>query len=571
MSRDDRQQGGHGAFLNHLERVHEALKSNYSAKNEAFVRKSGPQDKALIDALHAWPAMYPQWTSRLEDYDSERYGPLLGVSDEGSAAHLIAAAAHASAKIESLGAPDVMTAGVIIDGERMTSAGEVPIGPDEYKRIIEAAFGRTHCTTNVGVRVNARLYQPLPEFAVADATANEQVWLDGVFERFAPFLRAPDGPRPLTVRLMVKPGQSFEPLRTLVPKIDVGRSQGKLGPSDIHCLSFLIEFENEIGASDLEQIRELIGIAAELAVREVAVDGEVLPAARRHLSIQGLLNVLSPADTRQLLAEASSNNVRIVFRDQVDKESAARTIWTGLHTARTHGMNAAKYGLVPLTLEEQEFVIRRISHWSEGWTAIPAFYVDTPLVTETDVYEEDRCTEAAALWMDRAAAAEAEVVLMDSPDRVRPRRLVRESADDTRGVLTLEQIEELVETSRKAGLKVLWSGGITPRIAWNLARLGVFGIFTTSSTARAIAVGEILRGDPQLPYENEPTEIGVRRVHALIQGGFLSSALQPDDSAAVEKSSNELLNAIEANGDVESPLASLDSALVTGWRLHWRL
>lgn len=233
MTRNDRREGGPGDFLNHLGRVHEALTNNYSSESEAFVRKSDSEDKALVDALHAWPAMYPQWTGRLEEYDSERYGPLLGVSDEGSAAEVIATAAHASAKITALGVPDAMTAGVIIDGERMTSAGEVPIGPDEYKRIIEAAFGRTHCTTNVGVRVNARLYQPLPEFAVADGVANEQVWLEGIFQRFDPFLKAPSGPRALTVRLVVKPGESLEPLKTLIPKIEAGRSQGKLGPSDV--------------------------------------------------------------------------------------------------------------------------------------------------------------------------------------------------------------------------------------------------------------------------------------------------------------------------------------------------
>jgi hypothetical protein len=38
--------------------------------------------------------------------------------------------------------------------------------------------------------------------------------------------------------------------------------------------------------------------------------------------------------------------------------SAARTIWTGLEAARANGFDAGKYGLLPLTLEEQAQVIK---------------------------------------------------------------------------------------------------------------------------------------------------------------------------------------------------------------------
>ena len=63
-----------------------------------------------------------------------------------------------------------------------------------------AAAGRLLLTTNVGVRVNARLTQQLPEFAVTEKSANDKQWLDNVFAAFEPFLHTPDGqPRPLTV------------------------------------------------------------------------------------------------------------------------------------------------------------------------------------------------------------------------------------------------------------------------------------------------------------------------------------------------------------------------------------
>src|SRR4030095_16668405 len=89
-------------------------------------------------------------------YDSRSLGPLFAVSDEGSAGAAVVAAAYTSAKARAFPGGECPTLGVILDGERMTSAGEVPIGPDEYAALSEAAAGRVLLTTNVGVRANAR-------------------------------------------------------------------------------------------------------------------------------------------------------------------------------------------------------------------------------------------------------------------------------------------------------------------------------------------------------------------------------------------------------------------------------
>ena len=98
---------------------------------------------------------------------------------------------------------------MIVDGERMTSAGEAPIGPEEFAEILPIANGRTFCTTNVGTRVNTRLHQPLPEFAVKDAQGQEEQWLNSIFSQFDKFVHTPDGrPRPLTVRLLVQSNES---------------------------------------------------------------------------------------------------------------------------------------------------------------------------------------------------------------------------------------------------------------------------------------------------------------------------------------------------------------------------
>lgn len=561
-------------FFAEVSSIERTLHESYDPSAHRFVRRPG-DDAEVGRALGRLPTLYPSWVDRIEEYDERRYGPLLGVSDEGSACPLIADAARASAKARALGVPDPAAVGVIIDGERMTSAGEVPIGPDEYAAVVAAAFGRTHCSTNVGVRANARLYLPLPEVSLPEDAAEVRPAIERVLALFKPFVETPDGdPRPLAVRLRVPPGAPADLVRDFVQAVEAGRQVGRLaGDASIHRLSLLLVFENEIGsAGDVQSVAALLRLAGELGVAEVALDAELLEGARRRLSVQGLLNILRPQELGPLLAIAREAGVRLVPRYQLDAESAARTIWTGLHCARSYGLNAGKYGLLPLTLEEQEMVARQIARWTEGWTAIPAFYVDTPLVSATDVYDEARCAEAAALWMERMCDAGARVLLFDSPDRVEPRRLLKESAaPGDRGVLTLDDVVRLTRRGAKLGLKLLWSGGITPRQAYELARLGVGGIFTTSSTARRIRVGAVLVNDPQLAAENEPTELGVRRVHALIQGGYLAGALAGTEAgAAVEAGCGRLLEAVAAGSGVEAALDALEAPLTEGWRGHWR-
>jgi len=554
------------AFFGDLSRVGEVLRKSYDAKKESFVRAGA--DQPLREALETLPALFPQWAGPLETYDSARMGPLLGVSDEGSAAKTIADAAYLSPKARASRQPDAMTVGIAIDGERMTSSGEVPIGPMEYKAIVAEAFARTYCTTNVGVRANARLQQPFPELPLTEAVASQQLFLDNVFARFRPYIETPDGkPRPLTVRLHMKPWTPQELIVAVVQGIEAGRSAGRLGPRDVHRLSLLIAFEGEIAERSVEEIRRVLRIASRLGVPDVAIDGEVLEGARRRLSVQSLLNILDVSTLRSLLAEAKKLDVRLVYRYQVDVASTVRTIWTGLHTARTFGLSAAKYGLVPLALEEQVRVVELVTEWTKGWTAIPAFYVDTPLVTDGDVLDDTSCAEAATIWMERIRGAGARIALVDSPDRIVPRRLVRETADD-RGVLTLDEIWGLMDHAKKLDLKVLWSGGISVRQAHALATHGAFGIFTTSSTASPIAVGPVLAGDDQLPFENEPMLEGVRRVHSLIQAGFLEGVLgESDELGRRIKSRREgLLEAIRISGDMPAALEALDETLIEAWK-----
>jgi len=289
------------------------------------------------------------------------------------------------------------------------------------------------------------------------------------------------------------------------------------------------------------------------------------------LGIQSLLNILDPEHLRRLLRLSGQLGVRLTYRYHLDIETAARTIWTGLHAACTKGFSAGKYGLVPMTLEEQGAVIEMVTRWTADWTAIPAFYVDTPLLTAEDVYDDTRCKDAAKLWLKTARGAGAKIVLFDSPDRVNPRRLIRQPnvANDV-GVLTFADIEEILAYAKELGISILWSGGITSRQAFELAKRKVSGIFSTSSTAAKIAVTAAFEADPRLATENEPTDFGVRRIHAIIQGGFLSAAVGNRGKGlakSIADSTERLLAAEKDQTQSSLELNHLNLELLRGWQL----
>jgi hypothetical protein len=499
----------------------------------------------------------------LAEYDSDQYGPLFAVSDEGSAGPVILDAALSSAKAAA-DASSLFRLGVILDGERMTSAGEVPIGPPEYGALSAAAAGRLLLTTNVGTRVNVRLTGQLPEFPAVEKSA------EAIIAAFQPFLDTPDHrPRPLTIRLRLDPGADFMQVAALVRKLEEARRKGQIGPATTHQLSVLVSFKEEIATdAQLEQIEAIVAATADLGLIEVAIDGAQLPYARQRWGAQGLLNVLSIPGSNRLLKSASARGVRLTPRYQVDVDSAARTIWTGLEAARVNGFDAGKYGLLPLTLEEQGQVIELITRWTTGWTAIPAFYVDTPLVTATQVFDVAQCEVAARGWLKAARGAGATTVLFDAPDRVNPRKLVQAS-DSPEGVLTPNQIDALREYGELLGVKILWSGGITAPQAFDLARRRVFGIFSTSSAAAKMAVTAQFERDPRLAAENEPTEFGVRRIHAIIQGGFLSSRMRESHGGLARELEASTESLVASGGEAaksRAALTALNEQLVRGWR-----
>jgi hypothetical protein len=371
--------------------------------------------------------------------------------------------------------------------------------------------------------------------------------------------------------LSIDPAAPVSSLKPLLATLEAARQNGRLGPADVHRFSILLVFEDEIKSEkQLQIIEHVMGVAAEAGIGELALDAQLLESARLRIGVQSLLNILQLDHLSRLFSTARSRQLRLTYRYRLDVESMARTIWTGLHSARVNGFSAGKYGLLPMTLEEQAAVVEMITTWTAGWSAIPAFYVDTPLLTADDVYPESRCKEAAKLWLKTVRGAGVKLVLFDSPDRVTPRKLVRPpGAVNDVGVFTLADIEEIESYARELGVSILWSGGITSRQAFDLAKRKVSGIFSTSSTAAKIAVTAAFERDPRLPAENEPTEFGVRRIHAIIQGGFLSTVLrdhQPELARSIETVSERLLAAEKDPLISRTELENLDEQLFRGWQ-----
>ena len=84
-------------------------------------------------------------------------------------------------------------------------------------------------------------------------------------------------------------------------------------------------------------------------------------------------------------------------------------------------------------------------------------------------------------------------------------------------------------------------------------------------------VAPIAYRHPQLPAEDEPTFEGVRRIHALLQAGFLCAVL--NDSTLVDTidaAAQSVIATLPKDNTLPDLLAVLDRALTTGWTTHWK-
>ena len=534
---------------------------------------------ALLDRLagvaltELGAAADPSWWS-LADYDAATYGPLFGVSDDGDAAAEITRALLDSPKaqvLRGLGRLSLETIGACVDAERMSAAGELPVAISEYVSVRAAVTGRVPMTTNVGTVVLPRFYRTRP-FVVYRTNARPHpttALARDLAVALQPYREPPGGgdPRSVVAYVAFRGGDRVSRSR----KVEILRGlssvlgQGEIGDPTIHRIGLLQRARDRGSAAP----RLAIDIAADAGLTDVLIEGDARFESQDQLLLPGLLAFFPSRRANEILAHARRRGVHVEPKNSIDLTTAWRTIWVGLTTARGMGCHLGKYGLFPLTLEEQLATIRSVQERFPHWTATPAFYVDRPVVTASGVHEERDIVDPLLQWVAAAGAAGVRVALVDSPDRTplpagsgltpyhedRGRRLIKRTATDRVGVLTMDDIDR-VRGASQAGEKpigLMWAGGIDGRQAWELARRKEFGIFTTSSTARRVAVAGG-PGDPSLTSEMEPTYLGVLGVRMVIEAGFLSAVAGQQGDSAKER---ELVRL------VEPVLQALDQGLLT--------
>jgi hypothetical protein len=505
----------------------------------------------------------------LRDYDHRRYGPFLGVSDDGEAAPMVRRAAWASPKARALrGRASPLTIGVGLDAARLGGIGEVAVGPDEFADIWCDCIDRSLMTSLVGSRVNVRHYLPPPLVTIAHGPAGAV--LDAarkeLAEKFKPFLDTPDQkPRPLVVfvEFALKSKRRAAEQRTMLEELATHIRSGGIAAPQVHKLGLNVRIG--WGEKGRDAAIRAIDLARSAGIREVSIDGVVRKEADRALSFPGLTNYLAPDLVSDVLRHARQNGVRVHPLVQVDPDTIARSIWSTLNTARGMSLHFCKYGVYPLTLEECQSVVSRVQPWFSDWAAAPAFYVDQGIISDTGVYVDSDRAKGAAKWLQAMAKHKVKVVLIDTIDKSKGWKLLR-TGDDKKGLLSAQEISRLAALGEKLGIKVLWAGGITGPQAYELGKLGVFGIYVTTAAAKAVAVEGRYGRDPGLPARKQVTFSGVLNVKTLLEAGYLSQRVR--DGAA--------LNPAPAGGKafVEMPedatLAQLAQKLGVAWREWWR-
>jgi hypothetical protein len=464
----------------------------------------------------------------LVDYDHRRYGPLLGVSNEGSATAAIRHGALASPKCDVLHEQTPLTVGVAHDAERLGAVGEVVVGPDEYSAIRLACMGRLLTTTNVGTRPNVRSYQPPPLVKIKSAGGQAVAAALRELERcFEPYWKAPGGkPRPLTVLIQLDGPPRWT--AAVSAELQAAMARGTFCDAKVHHLELLVVLRR--GPARLKQAKAAVDLAGKSGWQRVALDGAAL-AATEGAALPGLLNLFEAAELAELLRHAADRGIQIARRQRLDPATTARHVWQGLAVARNMGFELGKYGLVPLTLEEQKEVIARIQYWFKHWCAAPACFVDYPIVTVREVYHGPTLAAGVRRWLEMVAKLHVCVVLVDTVKKSEGKHLLKDGPDDERGFLSLDEIRDLDDRGAKLGIKILWAGGITQPQAFEYGKLGVFGVYVTSAAATLKPVGRRYRRDPSLAGVREPQPEAVARVKLLLEAGFLVNRLRARGSA----------------------------------------
>jgi len=516
----------------------------------------------------------------LKDYDHERFGPFLGVSDEGSAGAAIRAAGMESPKARML-PKDVtcrpLAVGLAIDAERLCAAGEVNVGPEEYVDIWLEAVERLLVTTNVGTRVNLRVYQREPTVLLkGDGQKELDEAKQEIAAAFKPFVETPDlKPRPLTVFVdipnyvrMTGPKRRSA-LKKLVDYVSSGKAAGKdVAPAgqELGLATWV-----KLGSAGRDQAIAAIELAAKVGMRVVLIDGVKRKAAEKAVSLAGLLDYFPPGCVGPILRAAKSRNVCVRTANLPDTDTIARSTWVGLTTARSNGVNLGKYGCFPLTLEETDYVVEQIQKWLGQWSAAPVFFVDQGVLSEDGVDVGHDLMRGLKRWLTKVAAHKVRIVLIDTVDKGSGKRLLKRSTKDDAGFVTLTQVKTVEAFARSLGIRLLWAGGLRLPEAFEMGRLGVFGIYVTSAAATTVPVSGSYIRDPCLAGVKEPSKEAVLRTKIVLEAGFLSSHLTGEAAVEIDRLAKDLLTAHDKKAveTVKNLTEALASACAKGWRTYW--
>ena len=521
-------------------------------------------------------------TASLKDYDHDRYGPFLGVSDEGSAAAQIRGAAYESPKVRALPRtirPSPLQVGLALDAERLGGIGEVAVGPEEYADIWLECVDRLLVTTNIGTRVNVRTYRREPRVVLTSAQPGALARAkEEIAAAFKPFVETPDGrPRPLTVFVEIprsaritRPKQKAA-LIELVAFVASGKGVGKKRAPVGHVLGFAVAVGRGLEGRDAAM--DGIELAAIAGIGIVRIDGQKRRVADEAISLAGLLDYFEPGIVGPLLRRAHARSVHVRCANLPDTDTIARSIWVGLATARSMGANLGKYGCFPLTRPEIDHVVEQVQSWLPSWSAAPVFFVDQGLLHEAGVDVGNDLPRGMETWLDTVARHGVKVVLIDTVDKATGKRLLKRSAKDATGFLGPNQIQRIERYARKKGIKALWAGGLGLADAFAMGKLGVFGIYVTSAAATTVpvpATGSYVR-DPALAGVKEPSKEAVLRTKILLEAGFLSAKL----GARAERITRTAERLLEASGagnanTAQRHTAALALACTKGWRTYWK-
>ena len=277
-----------------------------------------------------------QHSRSLKHYDHHRYGPFLGVSDDGDSAEAVRRAALDSPKARTLGRgkTEPLTVGVALDAERLGGVGEVPVGPDEFADIWRECIDRTLLTTNVGGRAHLWLYRLTPVVTIADGDSEAALAQAkaGLAEAFKPFLKTPDGKARQLTAFVEFPLHTERPLgqqQTLLAALQQYVQSGEVTAPRLHHLGLSVRVGWETKGADAA-IRA-IDLAHATGTGTVGIDGVVRKEADRVGSFPGLLNYLPPADVARVLSHAEAKKKRSGF---VPAGSLIPIRWRGRSGAR---------------------------------------------------------------------------------------------------------------------------------------------------------------------------------------------------------------------------------------------